>query len=84
MGFGGAASVPLRQPGRRAAVDPAAAGVTQISVETTKQPVTTGIERLLPWLTNKGQSLDPGSSIDFSGHPPLAKRLRQRDFKIAW
>lgn len=64
--------------------DPAAVGVERIFVETTREPVTTGIERFLPWLTEEGKSLDPRSGIDFSGHPPLARRLRQRDFKTAW
>lgn len=62
-------------------VDPETVGIKRIRVETTRDNVTTGIERRLAWLTADGQTLDPGGHIDFSGHAPLAKRLRQRDFK---
>ena len=61
-------------------IDPQAAGVRRITVETTRDPVTTGIVKRLGWLRDGGLTLDPGSGIDFSGNTPLSKQLRQREF----
>lgn len=62
-------------------VDPEVIGVKRILVETTGDAVTTGIEKQLAWLSNEGLTLDPSGGIDFLGYPPLAKQIRQRDFK---
>lgn len=64
-----------------ALVHPQSIGVGRILLETTSDEVTRGIQQRLPWLRHEGRSLDPSGGIDFSGNPPLAKRLRQRDFK---
>ena len=61
-------------------VEPQAVGVTRIRVQTTHDAVTTGIRKRLGWLSDGGFTLDPGGGIDFSGNPPLAKQIYQREF----
>lgn len=61
-------------------VDPGAAGVTRIALETTLDRVTLGIEKRLAWLSDGGRSLDALGGVTFSDHPPLAKTIYQRAF----
>ena len=61
-------------------VDPDAIGVTRISLETTGDDVTTGIEKRLGWLHNEGQPLDTNGGPSFSPTPPFAQTLYQRMF----
>jgi hypothetical protein len=65
-------------------VDPSLIGVSRILLETTNNPVTTGIQSRLTWLRPEGLSLDPSGGIDFSGHPSFAKQIRHRMFKSDW
>lgn len=60
-------------------VSPEAIGLRRIWVETTNEPVTTGIERRLSWIENGGLPLDR-SGPTFTLTPSTAQTLSQRDF----
>ncbi len=63
-------------------VDPAAIGVTRITLETTDDPVTTGIERRLAWLEAVGRergALKPSHSR-YLKDAKLINRVRATDF----
>ena len=63
-------------------VSPDEIGVKRIVLETTSDPIATGIEKRLMWLRDEGLTLDSSGGIDFSGNTPLAKQIRQREFKM--
>jgi hypothetical protein len=61
-------------------VDPETAGIFSIMLETTRDPVTTGIERRLGWL---GKYPEPRLDRNYRGsaNPTLSQRLSYGDFR---
>jgi hypothetical protein len=68
----------LNDPKSVERVDPKAAGVKRIMLETTGDDVTTGIKERLGWLSDGGLTLNPGGRPTVS--PSFAGTLRQRYF----
>jgi len=62
-------------------VDRAAAGVTHITIETTDDPMTTGIKRRLVWLNSIDGALSRRMSAPDPTKPPLSARIHGRDFQ---
>jgi hypothetical protein len=70
----------LNDPKSVERVDPAAAGVRRILLETTKDDVTVGIEKRLGWLPNQNGSFVRRLSVPDPTNPPIAAILNKRDF----
>lgn len=68
----------LNDPKSVKQVDPEAVGVRRIVLETTSDPVTTGIEKRLGWLRDGGLTLDPGGAP--TTNPTFAQTIRQSEF----
>lgn len=61
-------------------VDPEAVGVRRITVETTSDPVTNGIEKRLGWLPSQRGSFVRRLSVPDPTNPPIAAILNKSDF----
>ena len=70
----------INDPKSVEAVDPDRIGVKRIWVETTKDDVTTGIEKRLGWLPNQQGSFVRRLSVPDPTNPPIAAILNKRDF----
>lgn len=72
----------LNDPTSVEEVDPQAIGVKRISLETTNEDVTTGIERRLPWLVGRDQRSPFAKRLSMIGptQPPIAALLSPHDF----
>jgi hypothetical protein len=70
----------LNDPKSVEKVDPEAAGVKRIMLETTSDDVTTGIEKRLGWLPSQNGSFVRRLSVPDPTNPPTAAILNRRDF----
>lgn len=62
-------------------VEPSQIGVKRILLETTSEPVTTGIKLRLPWLVSQKQESSLDETFTFAIKPTLAQRLRHSNFR---
>jgi hypothetical protein len=69
----------LTDPDTVELVDPQAIGVKRVWVENTSAPPTTGIQKRLPWLGERGQLLDSNSGP--TTHPTLAQTIDHGAFR---
>jgi len=70
----------LNDPASVERVNPDAVGVKRILLETTKDGVTTGIEKRLPWLVKHHGSLIPRLSAPDPSNPPIGARITEMSF----
>ena len=62
-------------------VEPNQIGVRRIWLETTSEPVTTGIKLRLPWLVSQKQESSLDENFTSTIKPTLAQRLRHSNFR---